>query len=253
MTDESRRKVAVITGGTRGIGRAISSRFAAEGIRLVMVYRSNRALAEEARAEFERTGTDVLLVQADLADAEACAGIVAAATDRFGWIDTLINNAGGAYDGAFAAMNPTEYVDLLQCNLVAPMLLTIAAAPELIKSARAGRGGEVVMMASMAGVTGKEGQVPYSTSKGGLMGATRLLARILGCEGIRVNALAPGFIRTEMVEILKPKMYEHVLSASALPRMGEPAEVADAAWFLASSNSSYLNGETLRIDGGFLR
>ncbi|MBO9463676.1 SDR family oxidoreductase [Tropicibacter sp. R15_0] len=246
-------KIALITGATRGIGRAIAHKYADEGCRLVVVYRSNQQTADETKAELEAKGAEVLMLQADLSDAEACARVVAAAKDRFGGIDTLINNAGGAYDGAFAAMNPEEYAGLIQCNLVAPMLLTIAAKDELIASAKAGSGGEVVMMASMAGVTGKEGQVPYSTTKGGLMGATRLLARELGPEGVRVNALAPGFIRTEMVEILEPKMYEHVLSASASPRMGEPHEVADAAWFLGSSNSSYLNGVIQRIDGGFLR
>lgn len=246
-------KIALITGATRGIGRAIAHKYADEGCRLVVVYRSNQKTADETKAELEAKGAEVLMLQADLSDAEACDRVVAAAKDRFGGIDTLINNAGGAYDGAFAAMNPEEYAELIQCNLVAPMLLTITAKDELIASAKAGRGGEVVMMASMAGVTGKEGQVPYSTTKGGLMGATRLLARELGPEGVRVNALAPGFIRTEMVEILEPKMYEHVLSASASPRMGEPHEVADAAWFLGSSNSSYLNGVIQRIDGGFLR
>lgn len=105
----------------------------------------------------------------------------------------------------------------------------------------------------MAGVTGKEGQVPYSASKGGLIGATRLLARSLGGAGVRVNALAPGFIRTEMVNILEADMYEHVLAASATSRMGEPEEVADVAWFLATNQSSYLNGTVQRVDGGFLR
>ena len=252
MTRGTYRKVALVTGATRGIGRAIARRFAAEGCRLVLVYRSNQAAADETRAELEQV-TDVMMLQADLADGAACARVIAATKERFGGLDVLVNNAGGAYDGAFAAMRPAEYDPLVACNLVAPVLLTMAAAPLLIASARAGLGGEVVMMASMAGVTGKEGQVPYSTTKGGLMGATRLLARELGPQGVRVNALAPGFIRTEMVEILEPKMYEHVLAASASPRMGEPEEVASAAWFLGSDASSYLNGVIQRIDGGFLR
>lgn len=253
MSDTTQGRVALITGATRGIGRAIAQKYAEEGCRLALVYRSNQAAAEATRGELEAIGAEVLMLQADLVDIEACTRVVQATQERFGGIDVLVNNAGGAYDGAFAAMQPGEYTPLVACNLVAPILLAIAAAPLLIASAQAGRGGEVVIMSSMAGVTGKEGQVPYSTTKGGLIGATRLLARELGPKGVRVNALAPGFIRTEMVEILEPKMYEHVLAASASPRMGEPAEVASAAWFLGSANSSYLNGTVQRIDGGFLR
>ncbi len=246
-------KIALITGATRGIGRAIARRYAAEGCRMVLVYRSNETTANDTRDEIAAMGVEVLLLRADLSDPAACTKVINECAAHFGGLDVLVNNAGGAYDGAFATMNPNDYENLVAGNLAAPLLLTLAAAPLLIASAKAGRGGEVVMMASMAGVTGKEGQVPYSTTKGGLMGATRLLARELGSHGVRVNALAPGFIRTEMVEILAPKMYEHVLAASALPRIGEPSEVADAAWYLGSSNSSYLNGMIQRIDGGFLR
>lgn len=247
------KTIAVITGGTRGIGRAIASKFADEGCRLVIVYRSNQSAADETKAALESAGADVLMLQADMVDAGAAEQVITAAREHFGGIDILINNAGGAYDGAFAAMKPAEYSDLIQCNLVAPIQLTIAAMPDLIASAKAGRGASVVMMSSLAGVAGKEGQVPYSTTKGGLIGATRLLARTLGEYGVRVNALAPGFIRTEMVEILSSEMYEHVLSASALPRMGEAAEVANAAWFLASSESAYINSAVQRLDGGFLK
>ena len=245
--------IVLITGATRGIGRAITHKFARAGCRLVLVYRSNRAAAQEVRDMLAGTGAELEMIRADLADTRVCRTVIDRAVTRYGGLDVLINNAGGTHDGAFAAMPPADYAGLIRGNLCAPVALALQAAPYLIASARAGRSGAVVMMASMAGVAGKEGQVPYAATKGGLIGATRLLARHFGRRGVRVNALAPGFIRTGMVESLDPGMYEHVLDASASPRMGEPDEVAEAVWFLASGASSYCNGAVQRVDGGFLR
>ncbi len=248
-----RPRIVLITGATRGIGRAITQRFAREGCRLALVYRVDGTAAAEVREQLSEAGIEVEMIRADLGDLRVCRTVIDRVVARFGGLDVLINNAGGTYDGAFAAMPPQRYVDLVRGNLSAPVALALHAAPHLVVSARAGHGGAVVMMASMAGVTGKEGQIPYSTTKGGLIGATRLLARSFGRCGVRTNALAPGFIRTGMVDALEPDMYRHVLDASALPRMGDPAEVADAAWFLASGASSYCNGTVQRVDGGFLR
>ena len=245
--------IVLITGATRGIGRAIAERFAREGCRLALVYRSGEAAARETRDMLAETGTEAEMLRADLGDTQVCRTVVDRVVARYGGLDVLINNAGGTHDGAFATMPPGDYAGLIRTNLSAPVALALQAAPYLIASARAERGGAVVMMASLAGVAGKEGQIPYATTKGGLIGATRLLARHFGCRGVRVNALAPGFIRTGMVERLEPGMYTHVLAASASPRMGDPAEVAQAAWFLASGASSYCNGAVQRIDGGFLR
>ena len=243
----------LITGATRGIGRAITERFAREGCRLALVYRSGEAAARETRDMLSEMGAEAETFRADLGDPRACRTVVDRVVARYGGLDVLVNNAGGTHDGAFATMPPGEYAGLVRTNLSAPIVLALQAAPHLIASARAGRGGAVVMMASLAGVAGKEGQVPYAATKGGLIGATRLLARHFGCRGVRVNALAPGFIRTGMVEALEPAMYAHVLAASASPRMGDPAEVAQAVWFLASAASSYCNGAVQRLDGGFLR
>ena len=245
--------IVLITGATRGIGRAIAERFARGGCRLALVYRSGEAAARETADALAGVGAELEMIRADLGEPEACRVVVDRTVARYGGLDVLINNAGGTRDGVFAVMPPGDYGSLIRGNLAAPVALALRAAPHLAASARMGRAGAVVMMASMAGVTGKEGQVPYAATKGGLIGATRLLARHLGRQGVRVNALAPGFIRTRMVEALEPKMYAHVLEASALPRMGEPAEVADAAWFLASGASSYCNGTVQRVDGGFLR
>ena len=245
--------VVLITGATRGIGRAITGRFARAGCRLVLVYRSDRVSARAIAGTLEKMGVEAETVRADLGDTNACRTVIDRAVTRYGGLDVLINNAGGTHDGAFAAMSPESYAGVVRTNLSAPVALALQASPHLIGSARAGRSAAVVLMSSMAGVTGKEGQVPYAATKGGLIGATRLLARHFGGRGVRVNALAPGFIRTGMVEALEPEMYEHVLNASSLPRMGDPAEVAEAVWFLASGASSYCNGAVHRVDGGFLR
>ena len=245
--------IVLITGATRGIGRAITQRFAREGCRLALVYRADEAAARETRDLLADAHVEAEMIRADLGDPRACGTVVDRVVERYGGLDVLINNAGRTRDGAFAAMSPERYADLIRENLSAPVALALRAAPHLVGSARAGRGGTVVMMASMAGVAGKEGEVPYATTKGGLIGATRLLARSLGRLGVRTNALAPGFIRTAMVDVLDPHMYEHILDASASPRLGDPAEVAEAAWFLASGASSYCNGTVQRVDGGFLR
>ncbi len=246
-------RIVLITGGTRGIGRAITHRFAREGCRLALVHRTDGSAAREVREQLAEARVEVEMIRADLGDLCECRMVIERVVARYGGLDVLINNAGGTYDGAFAAMPPESYVGLIRGNLSAPVALALHAAPYLVGSARTGRGGAVVMMASMAGVTGKEGQVPYATTKGGLIGATRLLARQLGRAGVRANALAPGFIRTGMVDTLEPDMYEHILDASASPRMGDPAEVAEAVWFLASDTASYCNGIVQRVDGGFLR
>lgn len=246
-------RIVLITGGTRGIGRAIAQRFAREGCRLALVHRTDGAAAREVREAFAVACVEVEMICADLVDLRECRAVIDRVVARYGGLDILVNNAGGTYDGAFAAMPPESYGSLVRGNLSAPIALALHAAPYLVGSARNGRSGAIVMMASMAGVTGKEGQVPYATTKGGLIGATRLLARHFGQVGVRANALAPGFIRTGMVDALEPDMYEHILDASASPRMGEPAEVAEAVWFLASEASSYCNGTVQRVDGGFLR
>ena len=245
--------IVLITGATRGIGRAITRRFAREGCRLALVYRADEAAAREVRDLLADEQVEAEMIRADLGDLRVCRTVVDRVVDRYGGLDILINNAGGTCDGAFAAMPPERYAGVVRGNLSAPVALALHAAPHLVESARTGRGGVVVMMASLAGVTGKEGQVPYATTKGGLIGATRLLARHFGHCGVRANALAPGFIRTGMVDVLDPEMYEHILGASASPRMGDPAEVAEAVWYLASGASSYCNGTVQRVDGGFLR
>lgn len=241
-------KVSLITGGTRGIGRAIALELVKQGVRVAVSYRKNRAAAEEALAEFFTSGGDVVALQSNLADPAEAESLVAGVIARFGRLDILINNAGITADGAFATMAAGDIEKVINTNLAGTIHLSLLAAPHLI----AGRG-SILMVSSLASVGGKEGQVPYSASKGGLNALTRLLARRLGARGVRVNAVAPGFISTDMVKGLPESSYRHILRGTALGRIGEPEEVAGAAAFLVGAASSYISGMVLRIDGGFHR
>ena len=245
-------RVCLVTGGVRGIGRAVAVHLAAAGAIPIVTYRSEEDAAEKTRGLLAQVaGTSAptaLVLRADLEDRQAVTALVARISEQFGRLDTLVNNAGRTFDGAFAALSPDDYAPVLRTNLAGTIGLTLACVP-LLRDSR----GTVVVLSSLAGVTGKEGQVVYSTTKAGLIGFTRLLARRLGVDGIRVNAIAPGFIRTDMVNALPESTFEHIIGATALRCMGEPEEVASSVAFLASAQSSYVNGTVLRIDGGFHR
>ena len=247
------RPVVLITGATRGIGLAIAECFAAAGYALALTWRSDEPGALAVADKLREKEVDVLLIHADLQQSEAPAQVVEQTIAHYQRVDVLINNAGFAYDGAFAMMSPEKYQSVLQTNLLAPLRLSLFCIPHLLHTIAHQRDASIVMMSSISGLAGKEGQAPYATSKGGMIGLTRLLARRFGSQGLRVNALAPGFIRTAMVEKLQSKMYQPALAASATPRMGNVEEVAAATFFLATSGSSYCNGTVLRLDGGFLK
>lgn len=250
LQNSMRGQVCLVTGGVRGIGRAIALHLAECGAIPVVTYRADDRAADETRAILTAIGKPDAppphVTRADLQDAQAIKELVAELGARYGRLDALINNAGQTFDGAFAALSPDDYAPVLKTNLAGTIRLTLACVP-LLREAR----GTVVNISSLAGVTGKEGQVVYSTTKAGLNGFTRLLARQLGKDQIRVNAVAPGFIRTDMVAALPEKTYAHILHATALGCMGEPEDVARSVAFLASRDSSYVNGTVLRIDGGF--
>lgn len=241
-------KVALVTGGTRGIGRAIAEYLARNGAKLVVTYRGDEAAARSTRESLAALGAEALVVQSDLTQPQAAEALLALVRDRFGRLDTLINNAGRTFDGAFAALDAADYAPVVDTNLVGTMRLSLAAL-DMLRATR----GTIVNLSSLAGVSGKEGQVVYSTTKGGIIGLTRMLARHLGADGVRVNAIAPGFIRTEMVHDLPESTYAHILASTALGQMGEPEDVARTAAYLASAMSSYVNGSVIRIDGGFHR
>ena len=241
-------RVCIVTGGTRGIGRAIAEYLAQNGAKLAVTYRRDEAAAEETRAALANLNAEALVLQSDLTSPEGANALLGVVQDRFGRLDALINNAGRTFDGAFAALELTDYEPVVDTNLLGTLRLALAAVPMLRKTR-----GNIVNLSSLAAVSGKEGQVVYSTTKGGINGMTRMLARHLGTDGIRVNSIAPGFIRTDMVNELPESAYSHILDSTALRDMGDPEDVAKTAAFLASEMSSYVNGSVIRIDGGFHR
>lgn len=241
------RKVVLVTGGARGIGLAVTRRLALDGHRLAISYRSDRASAEGLGAELSAQGVDNEIFKADLADPAEARSLPGRVFDRFGGLDVLVNNAGTTDDASFLTMEPERYRNVLETNLFGTMRLTGAAIPYLLKASAPA----IVIVSSLGGVFGKEGQVAYATSKGALIGFTQWLGREYSGAGIAVNAVAPGFIQTEMISGLEPKMVDHIVGGTALRRIGQPEEVADAVHFLLSPG--YIQSTTLRVDGGFNR
>ncbi len=241
-------RVCLVTGGTRGIGRAIVEHMAEQGAKLVVTYRSDETSAQSTRDRLAEIGAEALVVCSDLTHEMAAVELLALVRERFGRLDALVNNAGRTYDGAFVALALDEYETVVDTNLIGTMRLALAAT-DMLRETK----GTIVNLSSLAAVSGKEGQVVYSTTKGGINGLTRMLARHLGHHGVRVNSIAPGFIRTDMVNDLPESTYAHILDSTAAGDMGNPEDVAKTTAFLASNQSSYVNGSVIRIDGGFHR
>jgi 3-oxoacyl-[acyl-carrier protein] reductase len=241
-------RVCLVTGGTRGIGRAIVEHMAEQGAKLVVTYRGDETAAQDTRDHLAVIGAEALVVCSDLTRETAAVELLALVRDRFGRLDALINNAGRTFDGAFVALGLDEYEPVVDTNLIGTMRLSLAAMDMLRKTK-----GTIVNLSSLAAVSGKEGQVVYSTTKGGINGLTRMLARHLGQDGVRVNSITPGFIRTDMVNDLPESTYAHILDSTASGDMGNPEDVAKTVAYLASAQSSYVNGTIIRIDGGFHR
>ena len=215
--------------------------------RLAISYRSNDENAEHVSAEMTDSGVEHAVFKADLSDSEQACRLPKQVVERLGGIDALINNAGTTDDASFLTMEPHRYRKLLKTNLFSAINVTGAALPYLLKA----QNPAVVMVTSLGGIVGKEGQVAYASSKGGLIGFTQWLGRRYRREGLSVNAVAPGFIQTELIEDLSPKMLDHMIEGTALHRVGSPEEVAKVVHFLLSPG--YIQSTTLRVDGGFNR
>jgi 3-oxoacyl-[acyl-carrier protein] reductase len=233
--------VALVTGGSRGIGAAISRELAAAGARVAVNYRAGREAAEEVAAEIGG-----LAVQADVSDPEEAQALVEQVEAELGELDILVNNAGVTRDTLIARMSDEDWDVVLETNLRGPFNTSRAVARRMLRR----RSGVIVNLTSVVGLHGNPGQANYASSKAGIIGLTKALARELGSRGVRVNAVAPGYIRTELTEVLPEQAREAILTNTPLGRLGEPEDVAGAVRFLCSDEARFVTGEVLLVDGG---
>ena len=234
-------KVAIVTGGTRGIGRAIVEALAREGAKVVFTYAQNKALADEVA-----NGETIVGFQADVSSFDQAKELVKQVKERFGRIDILVNNAGITRDKLVALMSEKDWDDVLDTNLKGPFNLAKHTAGVMIRQ----KSGSILNITSISGIIGMPGQVNYSSSKAGMIGFTKALAKELAKANVRVNALALGFVETDMTGVLNPEYRAKALEQIPLARFAKPGEIADVALFMLSDKASYITGQVLQIDGG---
>ena len=241
-------KVALVTGASRGIGRAIAVKLASEGAKVAVNYAGNTAKAEEVKAEIEKNGGEAVLVQADISDSKAVDAMIEKVTEAFGSIDILVNNAGITRDGLLMRMKEEDFDAVINTNLKGVFYCTKAVSKLMMKK----RSGRIVNMASVVGLMGNAGQANYAAAKAGVIGFSKSAAKELAARGINVNVVAPGFIATDMTAAMTDKAKEATLAGIPMKRMGEPEDVANAVLFLVSDYASYITGQTVNVDGGMV-
>lgn len=240
------KQTAIVTGGSRGIGRAVAVRLAKDGMNLVINYRGNSAAAEETERMCRELGAEVLLVQGDVSRAEDCEKLAAQAKEAFCRVDVLVNNAGITRDGLLARMTEEDFRAVLDVNLVGPWNMMKAVNRIMMKQ----RYGRIVNLSSVTGLMGNMGQTNYAAAKAGILGMTKSYAREVASRGITVNAVAPGFIDTDMTEAMPEGAKDKIITGIPMGRTGKPEDVAETVAFLASEQAGYITGEVLRVDGG---
>ncbi|MFA6849855.1 MAG: 3-oxoacyl-[acyl-carrier-protein] reductase [Selenomonadaceae bacterium] len=241
-------KVALVTGASRGIGRAIAIALAKAGATVVVNYAGNVKAAVEVEKIITEAGGKAMLVKADVANGEAVDEMVKSVVEEFGGIDILVNNAGITRDGLLMRMKEADWDAVINTNLKGVFHCTKAVAKLMMKK----RSGRIVNMASVVGLTGNAGQANYAAAKSGVIGFSKSMAKELSSRGITVNMVAPGFIGTDMTEVLSDKIKETMISNIPLGRMGKPEDVANAVLFLVSDSASYITGQVINVDGGMV-
>ncbi len=241
-------RVAVVTGASRGIGRAIALELARRGAAVVVNYNASAEAAEQVVAAIQSAGGRALAVQADVSDLAQAEALIKAAQTQFGKVDILINNAGMTRDGLLMSMKETDWDSVLDTNLKSAWSCCKAAVRGMIKQ----RSGRIVNITSVVGISGQAGQTNYSASKAGLIGFTKALAREVASRQITVNAVAPGFITTDMTANLSAELMAELNKRIPLARYGAPEDIAYAVAFLVSDEASYITGQVLTVDGGLI-
>ena len=241
-------KCALITGATRGIGKQIAITLAKQGYNIALNYRKENEELENTKKEIEKIGVQVLAVKGDVANFENCENFVKQVIERFGQIDVLVNNAGITKDMLLMRMKKEDFEQVIDTNLVGTFNVTKNVVPYMMKA----RSGRIINISSVVGISGNAGQTNYSASKAGIIGFTKSLAKEIASRNILVNAVAPGFIETNMTDVLKDDVKQEIAKNIPLKRMVTTQDVANVVKFLASDDSSYITGQVINVDGGML-
>lgn len=241
-------KNALVTGSSRGIGREIALQLARKGVNIAVNYAGNEEKAAEVVKEIKDLGVSAIKIQANITDETAVKSMVKEVISTFGNLDILVNNAGITKDNLLMRMKPEEFDQVMDTNLKGAFLCTKAVTRQMMKQ----KAGRIINMASVVGVTGNAGQANYTAAKAGLIGLTKSTAKELAPRNILVNAVAPGFITTDMTDMLTDEQKSAILASIPLEKLGDPEDVAKVVCFLASEDAKYITGQTIHVDGGMV-